>query len=356
MKYSILQPYLEKKLISEREHPEKKSVKIYNYTPTCQYSQTWDEITSQCRGLIIDWETNEILANPFPKFFNYEEHLLTGKPLPNGIPTIYEKMDGWLGILYWLNDRPYVATRGSFESIGAKWATKWFRDNIYWASIDRNFTHLFEIISPETKIVVNYDFQGLVHIATRHTLSGIEQFDTNRLPKLLTGANMQTAKTLVITKNDQYHNLDMLKSFEKPNEEGFVLVWPTGFRLKIKFNEYIRLHKILTNISQKVIWEYLKDSQNLDVLLDRVPDEFYQWVKKYVTILETEFKNIQTITETIVKHAKTLTTRKEQAEYLKTQEHSNVSFAMLDNKKYQQIIWKMLKPTNIHSFQNDEIL
>lgn len=352
MKYSTLQPYLEKKLISERAHPEKESIKIYNYTPTCQYSQAWDEITSQCRGLVIDWGTNKILANPFPKFFNLEEHLLSGKSLPDCFPIVYEKMDGWLGILYWLNDRPYIATRGSFESVGAKWATKWFRDNIYWASIDREYTHLFEIIAPETKIVINYNFQGLVHLATRHTTSGIEQFSTDRLPKLLTGADMQSART--ITGNGQYPSLEMLKSFEKPNEEGFVLAWPTGFRLKIKFDEYKRLHKILTRISPRVIWEYLKDDQDIETLLDRVPDEFYKWVKKIINELTYNFDKIQEEVLLIIEKAKHLNSRKEQAEYIKQQKYQSIAFALLDNKEYTKIIWQLLKPKIDNTFKIDE--
>ena len=35
----------------------------------------------------------------------------------------------------------------------------------------------------------------------------------------------------------------------------------------------------LTNISSRDIWEYLKDGKPMDEILDKVPDEFYNWVK-----------------------------------------------------------------------------
>ena len=351
--YSILQKYIEKGLISEQTHLEKNDIKIYNYTPYCQYSQTWDEITTKCRGLIIDWKTNKILANPFPKFFNLEEHLQIGKKLPNEIPIIYEKMDGWLGILYWLNDLPYIATRGSFESIGAKWATKWFRDNIYWASIDREYTHLFEIIAPETKIVLNYNFQGLVHIATRHTETGKEQFHNMRIPKLLNGDYIRFAKIFTIFENDI--SLENFKKVEKTNEEGYVLAWTDGLRLKIKFEEYKRLHRILTNISPKVIWKYLRDDQDIKTLLDRVPDEFYKWVENIKTTLKRSYLEIENEAKMFADFAKKIITRKNQAAYIMTTRYKSITFLMLDNKEYKYAIWKLIKPQNQNTFKINEI-
>ena len=46
---------------------------IYNYTNACQYAGNWNEITTMCRGLILDNQGN-IVARPFNKFFNIEEH------------------------------------------------------------------------------------------------------------------------------------------------------------------------------------------------------------------------------------------------------------------------------------------
>jgi hypothetical protein len=50
--------------------------------------------------------------------------------------------------------------------------------------------------------------------------------------------------------------------------------------MKIKGSEYVRLHKILTNISNRHIWECLKDKKPLDEIIEKVPDEFYNWVKE----------------------------------------------------------------------------
>ncbi len=114
--YNEILPYIEKGLISENRHPEDNDVAILNYTQEQQFSGVWDDITRQCRGLIMNVRTGDIIARPFPKFFNYQEHVAKGWPIPNETPIISEKLDGSLGILYELNGEPWIATRGSFVS------------------------------------------------------------------------------------------------------------------------------------------------------------------------------------------------------------------------------------------------
>ena len=61
-------------------------------------------------------------------------------------------------------------------------------------------------------------------------------------------------------------------------EEGFVLRYSNGLRLKLKTSEYLRLHRLVTGVNSRRIWEVLAAGQSLDPFLDRVPDEFYEWV------------------------------------------------------------------------------
>src|SRR5690348_16903958 len=100
MNYEIIKPYIEKKLVSEGVHPENPDVRIFNYTQHCQFEGAWDEVTKQCRGLILNVKTGEVIAKPFPKFFNYGEYTGKGWTLPKGKCTVTEKLDGSLGILY----------------------------------------------------------------------------------------------------------------------------------------------------------------------------------------------------------------------------------------------------------------
>lgn len=56
MKFIIdKEKYIDTKLVDEKEHPFLPLL-IYNYTPECQFSKSWDEVTMMCRGLIVHYD------------------------------------------------------------------------------------------------------------------------------------------------------------------------------------------------------------------------------------------------------------------------------------------------------------
>src|ERR1041384_1181072 len=96
--------------INVQKHPTE-NLWIHNYSNSAQFDQVWDNETLMCRGLIMDADRN-IVARPFPKFFNLSEVIPKGEQLPNEDFIVTEKMDGSLGILYKVNHVPNIATRG----------------------------------------------------------------------------------------------------------------------------------------------------------------------------------------------------------------------------------------------------
>jgi RNA ligase len=143
MKYdlTILADYISKGLVIKQNHPTL-PLSIYNYSRECQYNGLWDDITLNCRGLVLDNKGN-VVAKPFPKFFNYEEH----KPedIPNENFEVYEKMDGSLGIVFHYNNEWHVATRGSFTSEQAIKGMEMMKKYPI-EKLDKGKTYLFEII------------------------------------------------------------------------------------------------------------------------------------------------------------------------------------------------------------------
>ena len=59
---NILNNYLSEGLVVKNDHPTL-PISIWNYSRTCQYENKWDEITKQCRGLILDNEGNVVGTN-----------------------------------------------------------------------------------------------------------------------------------------------------------------------------------------------------------------------------------------------------------------------------------------------------
>jgi RNA ligase len=149
--------------------------------------------------------------------------------------------------------------------------------------------------------------------------------------------------------------LNDLKKLEEDNKEGFVVRFEDGFRVKVKFSEYVRLHGILTNVSNLTIWEHLRNGFDFDKLLDRVPDEFYDWLKKTVIGLHKDYDDIeeQAWAEYEEIHLiKGGIDRKTFAiEALKTK-HSGILFKMYDKNPYDEIIWKMIRPVYSKPFKD----
>lgn len=334
MNITLLKQAVDDKLVSVQKHPEAE-LYIYNYTQKVQFERLWNEITTNARGLILDGNHN-VVAQPFGKFFNLGEH--TPEQIPNLAFDVYEKMDGSLGILYWINNLPYIATRGSFTSEQAIHATEVLHNKYLhlFDKLDKTSTYLFEIIYPENRIVVDYGKTDDLILLTIIDKDGNESTQDIGFP--------------VVKKYDGINSIEELKSLEEANKEGFVIRFNNGFRVKMKFDEYVRLHKIVTGVSNISVWEYLKDDRSFDELLDKVPDEFYQWIKDTRDDLCVKFSTILNNSLLVYKE---LDTRKETALYFQEQEYPSVLFSMLNKRNPKDIIWKMIKPKYSKPFKKE---
>ena len=232
---------IEEGFIRRNKHPSF-DLYIYNYTAKTQYENYWIPETLQCRGLITNGK-GEIIARPFTKFFNIEQ--MSETLLTNSF-KVFEKLDGSLGILYFHHNIPYIATRGSFVGEQAIEANNMLH-TIYKNSIhllDKNFTYLFEIIYPGNQIVVNYgDTKSLTLLAVIETKTG-KDLPLNNFSNL----GFPIAK--------EYEHLKQIKhiiNLNEINKEGFVLLFDNGVRVKFKFDQYVKLHSLITEMTSKKI-------------------------------------------------------------------------------------------------------
>lgn len=359
--YDLILKDVDAGLISARPHPDDKELIIYNYTPQVAYDKLWDEATRLCRGLILRGQI--IVSRSFTKFFNVGEL----EELPTGPFRVFEKYDGSLGIGYLAPDkRPAIATRGSFASKQAEFATGWLRDRpeLEAAVTDclaNNCTPLFEIIYPENRIVLDYgDTEDLVLLATIDNETGLD-LEVDFWP----GTTVEEYFHLNIT-------VEQLASKAQTNKEGFVVLYEDGTRVKQKFEEYVRLHHILTGVTPRKIWKLLYENMGIKQLKESVPDEFYVWMENIVNELETEYSEIEKaalasfekvprklpeVTDeyglTVEQEHDPAALRKLQAEFIKTQVNPGILFMMLDGKPYREVIWKMVYPSGDFTFRVD---
>ena len=346
--WDVLNEYIDNNLITANKHPEY-DIWILNYSPKTQGNGLWDEYTLSCRGLVID-ARGDILARPFQKFKNFEEHdpseIDTSKPF-----QIYEKLDGSLIIVFYYDVKRewIVASRGSFiseQSLEARRLIGMKTENL-----NENCTYLFEIIYPENRIVVNYgERRELVLLANIITETG-EEIPHDELVRLY--SNYFTVVRLFDMGN--ITEFDQLKELDEDNREGFVIRFDDGFRVKVKFSEYVRLHGILTNVSNLTVWEHLKNNYNFDELFDRVPDEFYEWLKKTINHLQSQYNDVERLAllEFLrIYHVNEITERSKFAEHAKLSKYRSILFKLYDKRAYADIIWKSIRPVYSKPFKD----
>lgn len=355
MSLDLLQDMIDQRMVSITQHPTD-WLWILNYSPVAQYSRTWNQVTKQCRGLIVDannFERADVVARPFPKFMNVAEHAEDSEhgALPDRPFEVFEKMDGSLGILYQASDGPAIATRGSFSSDQALWATEFFRKN-YPDFVPAGLTLLFEIIYPSNRIVVDYgNAERLVLLACIDNETGGDW------------AIGDVAHPFEIVKrydglNDMAEILRLMAELDG-NDEGFVLRFqpetPTSpsVRVKAKGNEYVRLHRIVTGVNAKTIWEYVSAGQSLDELLDRVPDEFYSWVKNTASGLLAQHVDIFNAAHVEYDNRPLDVDRKTLAQSWQSSPYRGMLFRLLDGRSIDDLIWKQLKPVATKPFRED---
>lgn len=363
--------------INVRPHPDT-DLWILDYAPRAQYKGHWTPETRLCRGLVVRGseparEGNVVVARPFAKFFNATEHLagqhgLAALPLHEPV-TVTAKMDGSLGICYRKPDGSLaIATRGSFQSDQARWASNYFAQHFATVELDDDATYLFEIIYPQNRIVVDYGgFEGLVLLAVIDKATGKDR----PLPTNWPGPVVEHFDFTSF--DDVLDTVEHADVAEQRTGEGFVVRFAGGLRVKVKYAEYVRLHRILTNVNARDIWQYagldaLRDDYSiervaktlfmdpaetaalaghraLDNLLDNVPDEFYDWVS---SLLSTFDRQVQELTEQAQARydARPGGDTRAVIDYINAQPKlmRSILFAMHNGKPFTDQLWRAIQP------------
>ncbi len=247
---------------------------VYTYTDACVHARMWDNITINSRGHVFNRVTGECVAWSFPKFFNMGEMPETQEyvlPWTGGFAA-FEKMDGWLGNLYRLDDGQYaISTRGSFKSPGALWATQFLRDNHDLSGLPDDVTLVFELISPITRIIVDYgDKEALTLLAAFNRHTG-EEYAWHRV---MEWASIYKFITPTVYCGDFAECRATLAHSSGKDMEGFVVRFHNGLRVKVKGEDYLRRAKIVSNMTPLSVWGAMSSGKVLDEYRDAVDADY----------------------------------------------------------------------------------
>ena len=254
---------------------------LYDYTRSAMFEGVWNDATLKCRGIVVDRNSDLIVAMCLPKFFNLGEgashHLKQYKEcIDNNIPFVAtEKMDGSFGNVWFdkYQQKWRCSTRGSFESDQALWATEWLSLRDIEPTLFGMYNNfIVEIIYPENRVVVDYG-----DVAELVLLTG---YDSNLVELDYAQCNfVHTLLDMAIVHVHNFSSIDEVVSICETldgNHEGFVLRFENGFRTKIKGLQYCNLHRIISGLSTKAVWENI-DYINYEIKkewLMNVPEEF----------------------------------------------------------------------------------
>lgn len=307
------------------------------YSHDCNLSHftdsNWDEVTYMSRGIIINYETGEIVSKAFNKFFNYDPQFHKLDITKDSF--ILEKLDGSLGITYWSPDKKelYMATKNSFGSEMALFGNRWLYEIGAKDFFNPNITYLFEVIYPENRIVIDYGCRKeCVLLAMIETSTGKELPYEDTL-------EFATKYNISVPKKYDFQNfrevMDMCDKLPW-NEEGFVVNVPTAeglCKFKLKGEQYKIVHHTAFNTGTRALWKMVRDDIDIESAINFLPDDLK---KEKLAVYNKILSDRDVIVEGAKKAFLDLDHLKE----------SRKNFAIAANygefKKYRQLLFLML--------------
>lgn len=230
-------------------------------------------ILKECRGIKFN-KDGWLIARPFHKFFNHGERKEEEKGYDFNQATLYEKLDGSLIHFIEYEGKIRACTKAGITDVSRQaedelQLTHEFKEKMR-GFINSGLTLCFEYTSPKNRIVIRYDQPKLTLLGVRENHSG-EYFKQLDLFK----------NTLGVPAAKIYESTTIENVKEWVDSEGVVVVWPDGYRMKLKADDYVLKHKVKDQLFREhnVLQMVLNDQT--DDLVGILDDEDYQKVVEY---------------------------------------------------------------------------
>lgn len=331
---------------------------ILNYTDKATFDQRWNNVTTHCRGLIVNIVTDEVIARGPRKFFNYGEPSAPEYPLDT-LVRVTRKEDGSLGIgWYWVDDllddcHWGIATRGSFTSEQAAHATELVKENrelighyeVMSESLEQyaenGISYIGEIVYPENRIVLDYGETDEVRpLGTVHNKTGLIEWRPSSV--LVDGQEaimtLAEAIALPIPDDEEGYVLDILDEYLNVIDH-----------LKLKGDKYKELHSAIFGLTERKVYDAWVEGKAGD-LIEGLPDELQPWALEVAQRFELEWAVLRNEVRTAFRGVP-IAPRRDQAEYIlnKHKDLAPALFARLDQNwlKVNDWIEKQIKPGHV---------
>jgi len=268
--------------------------KTYPNLVLLKYSQIDSEsghpLVNECRGVILnegeDWN---VVARGFNRFFNYGEP--NAAEIDWATARVQEKVDGSLCTAFEYAGAWHVATTGSpdaggpvndseitfaalfWQTLGLYLGEDW--DLAPWESAD--WCYLFELTTPQNRVVVNHLTAGLTLLGVRDRTTGawVKTSDTvmAQVVSPVREYSLQSFADIQAT----FGTMDPLQ------QEGYVVVDEYGSRVKVKHPGYVAIHHMKDGMTPKSMLEVIQRNEvpEVTVHFPKLADAFTQIKTEY---------------------------------------------------------------------------
>lgn len=227
------------------------------------------KIRRECRGIIFDTATGDIIRRPFHKFFNVNEREETQDHVVDlSRPhAILEKLDGSMcsvfaheGKLVWGTKMVAHDFHEMIEQFVSKSEINY--EEFCWELINSRHTPIFEWMHPQKRIVIDYGKEPtLILTAIREIESG-RYLSQDAVHDLALGYYIPVVRAFE-PQTDMKAFLDYVRDLE--DLEGFVVRFDDGHMLKLKCHWYLQIHKAKEAI--------LQDRNIVEIILNEKLDD-----------------------------------------------------------------------------------
>jgi RNA ligase len=242
------------------------------------------KIRRECRGMIFDTATGNLISRPYHKFFNVGEREETNldKIDLTQPHVVLEKLDGSMIRPIPTPEGFRLGTKAGITDVAMN-AEYFVADKPEYAKFIKSsfacgLTPIFEWCSRKNRIVVDYSEDQLILTAVRDVRSG------NYIPysqMVETGKNyaIPVVKAIAGDETDIEKVVDHIRKWD--DGEGVVIRFDNGHMVKIKADEYILRHrsKEQINSEKNIIQVILNDS--VDDMIPLLTSEDAQRLKDF---------------------------------------------------------------------------
>jgi T4 RnlA family RNA ligase len=278
----------------------KLKAKVYDKKILLKYDQIESDMSSEivkdCRGLILERDTWNVMSMSFRKFFNHGE--TNADKVDWNSAVILEKLDGTMIQVYydWHKDKWFAGTTGMAEGEGEvnnKMGTTF--NQLFWETLEKysfdvnklhkGFTYVFELTTPYN-IVVKPHGESSVTLLTIRDNEILKEFRYDELVAVSQYFGLPVVKSYDLNNPNVDELINTFKDMPW-SEEGYVVVDKEFNRVKIKNPAYVAVHHLKSKTAEHNILTIVK-SNEIEEFAATFPErreELYKLKKNYDALI-----------------------------------------------------------------------